>query len=87
LIRAGCYGRADAADTCTLRHMPIYEYEREDGTRFDVRQSFSDDALETDPDTGQKIHRVISTPSVIYRNTVNTFTSYRSMPKTKKNAT
>ena len=64
--------------------MPIYEYEREDGTRFEVRQSFSDDPLETDPETGQTVRRVLSSPSVIYNNTVNQFTSYRSRPKVKK---
>jgi putative FmdB family regulatory protein len=63
--------------------MPMYEYEREDGTRFEIRQSMSDDALETDPETGQKVRRVISTPSIMYRHTVNTFTSYRSKPKDK----
>jgi putative FmdB family regulatory protein len=64
--------------------MPIYEYEREDGERIEVRQAFSDEPLEQDPETGQKVHRVISTPSIIYRNTVNHFTSYRSQPKSKK---
>jgi putative FmdB family regulatory protein len=64
--------------------MPIYEYEREDGTRFEIRQDFSDDALETDPETGQKVRRVISTPRTIYKDTVAHFTSYRSQPKDKK---
>ena len=64
--------------------MPIYEYEREDGTRVEIRQDFSAAPLETDPDTGQGVRRVMSTPSIIYKNTVNHFTSYRSAPKTKK---
>jgi predicted nucleic acid-binding Zn ribbon protein len=64
--------------------MPIYEYERDDGTRIEIRQDFSAEALETDPETGQKIRRVLSTPSIIYKNTVNHFTSYRSAPKVKK---
>jgi putative FmdB family regulatory protein len=64
--------------------MPIYEYEREDGTRFEFRQAFSDDALETDPETGQKIRRVISSPRIIYKDTVGHFTSYVSRPKDKK---
>lgn len=64
--------------------MPIYEYEREDGTRFEIRQDFSDDALETDPETGQRVRRVISTPRTIYKDTVAHFTSYRSQPKDKK---
>ena len=64
--------------------MPTYEYEREDGTRFEVQQSMADDALETDPETGQKVRRVFGAPNVGYRYTVNTFTSYRSQPKDKK---
>jgi putative FmdB family regulatory protein len=64
--------------------MPIYEYEREDGTRVEIRQSFADDPLKTDPESGQKVRRVISAPSIIYRDTVNHFTSYRSQPKGKK---
>ena len=64
--------------------MPTYEYEREDGTRFEIHQSFADDALATDPETGQKVKRVYSTPQVIYKDTVAHFTSYRSRPKDKK---
>ena len=64
--------------------MPIYEYEREDGTRFEVRQDFSEDALETDPETGKKVRRVISSPRIIYKDTVARFTSYVSRPKDKK---
>jgi putative FmdB family regulatory protein len=64
--------------------MPIYEYEREDGTRFEIRQEFTADALETDPETGQKIRRIISSPRIIYKDTVNHFTSYTSRPKDKK---
>ena len=40
--------------------MPIYEYEREDGTRFDHIQSIKDDPLKKCPDTGQKVKRMIS---------------------------
>jgi predicted nucleic acid-binding Zn ribbon protein len=64
--------------------MPIYEYEREDGTRIEVRQAFADDPLETDPDTGQKVRRVIGSPSITRRDTGGYFTSYRTPPKTKK---
>ncbi len=32
--------------------MPIYEYRRPDGSTFEIVQSFSDDALTHDPDTG-----------------------------------
>lgn len=40
--------------------MPIYEYEREDGTIFEVMQKISEDALEACPDTGQRVRRIIS---------------------------
>ncbi len=39
--------------------MPTYVYRREDGTTFEVFQRISDDALETDPETGQPVQRVI----------------------------
>ncbi|HEX8299499.1 MAG TPA: zinc ribbon domain-containing protein [Rubricoccaceae bacterium] len=40
--------------------MPTYSYRREDGTIFDVFQRITDDALTTDPETGQPVVRVIS---------------------------
>ena len=43
--------------------MPTYEYEREDGTRFEVQQSISEDALKKCPTTGQKVIRLISSTS------------------------
>ena len=39
--------------------MPTYVYRREDGTTFEVFQRISDDALTTDPETGQAVERVI----------------------------
>ena len=39
--------------------MPTYVYRREDGTTFELFQRISDDALTTDPETGQKVERVI----------------------------
>jgi putative FmdB family regulatory protein len=64
--------------------MPIYEYEREDGSRFEIRQDFAADAMETDPETGQKVRRVISSPRIIYKDTVGHFTSYRRQTTAKK---
>ena len=61
--------------------MPIYVYEREDGERIEVRQDFSDAALETDPETGQKVRRVFSAPGSITG--LGGF-AYRSRPKEKK---
>src|SRR5262245_9106174 len=47
--------------------MPVYSYRREDGTLFDVRQSFSDEPLTVDPNTGQKVVRVVHNAGVIFK--------------------
>ncbi len=47
--------------------MPLYEYERADGTRFDVIQAISERALARCPDTGQPVRRVLSAPAVVFR--------------------
>jgi putative FmdB family regulatory protein len=47
--------------------MPIYEYRRPDGTTFELQQSFSEDALETDPDTGVPVERVLHAPAVHFK--------------------
>jgi putative FmdB family regulatory protein len=64
--------------------MPIYEYERADGERIEVRQAFADAPLETDPETGQNVRRLISAPGVIYRGSGFCGVSYRSGPRDKK---
>jgi len=40
--------------------MPTYTYRREDGTTFEVRQKITEDPLETCPDTGQDVERIIT---------------------------
>jgi len=40
--------------------MPIYIYRRKDGTEFEKYQSMNDQPLETCPDTGQTVKRVIT---------------------------
>jgi predicted nucleic acid-binding Zn ribbon protein len=47
--------------------MPIYEYRRPDGTTFDIQQSFSDEPLETDPETGVPVERVLHPPAVHFK--------------------
>src|SRR5256714_12588726 len=47
--------------------MPIYEYRRGDGTTFEVLQSFSDEALTKDPETGQPVQRVLHAPAVHFK--------------------
>src|SRR5271154_387504 len=47
--------------------MPIYEYRRPDGTTFEIQQSFSDEPLTADPDTGVPVERVLHAPAVHFK--------------------
>ena len=47
--------------------MPIYEYRRPDGTTFELQQSFSDDTLTVDPETGVPVERVLHAPAVHFK--------------------
>jgi putative FmdB family regulatory protein len=47
--------------------MPIYEYRRPDGSTFELVQSFSDDALTKDPETGDPVERVLHAPAVHFK--------------------
>jgi len=47
--------------------MPIYEYRRPDGTTFELQQSFSEDALKVDPETGVPVERVLHAPAVHFK--------------------
>src|SRR5271170_1007864 len=47
--------------------MPIYEYRRPDGTTFEIQQSFSDETLTHDPDTGVAVQRVLHAPAVHFK--------------------
>ena len=47
--------------------MPEYIYRREDGTTFTLKQKFSDDTLTIDPETGQKVFRVVQPTSIIFK--------------------
>jgi putative FmdB family regulatory protein len=47
--------------------MPTYEYRRPDGTTFEVQQSFSEDSLTEDPETGVPIQRVLHAPAVHFK--------------------
>lgn len=40
--------------------MPTYDYRREDGTTFEMWQNINDDPIETCPETGQQVKRLIS---------------------------
>src|SRR3954454_23195585 len=47
--------------------MPIYEYRRPDGTTFEIQQSFSDEPLTKDPETGVPVERVLHPPAVHFK--------------------
>ena len=47
--------------------MPLYTYRREDGTTFDIKQSFSDAALTVDPQTGQHVVRVVHAAGIVFK--------------------
>jgi putative FmdB family regulatory protein len=47
--------------------MPIYEYRRPDGTTFEIQQSFSEDPLTHDPDSGVEVQRVLHAPAVHFK--------------------
>lgn len=47
--------------------MPIYVYERPDGSRFEIRQGFNDLALTADPETGVSVRRILQPAPVIFK--------------------
>jgi predicted nucleic acid-binding Zn ribbon protein len=47
--------------------VPVYEYRRPDGSTFEVMQSFSDDPLTHDPETGVPVERVLHAPWVHFK--------------------
>ena len=47
--------------------MPIYEYRRPDGTTFEIQQTFAEEALKVDPDTGVPVERVLHPPAVHFK--------------------
>ena len=47
--------------------MPIYEYRRPDGSTFELMQSFADDPLTHDPETGVEVQRVLHAPAVHFK--------------------
>lgn len=47
--------------------MPIYVYERPDGSRFEIRQGFNDESLTADPETGVPVRRVLQPAPVIFK--------------------
>jgi putative FmdB family regulatory protein len=66
--------------------MPIYEYRRPDGTTFEVQQSFSDDSLTTDPETGVPVVRVLHAPAVHFKGKGFYNTDYGTRKRQRENA-
>ena len=67
--------------------MPTYEYKREDGTTFEIKQSINDDALEKCPETGQKVKRIISGGGgVVYKGDGWYVTDYNDGDRQEKRA-
>lgn len=66
--------------------MPIYEYRRPDGTTFEVQQSFSDDSLTTDPESGVPVVRVLHAPAVHFKGKGFYNTDYGTRKRQRENA-
>ncbi|HEY5045844.1 MAG TPA: zinc ribbon domain-containing protein [Solirubrobacteraceae bacterium] len=66
--------------------MPIYEYRRPDGTTFEIQQSFSDETLTHDPDTGVKVERVLHAPAVHFKGKGFYNTDYGTRNRQRENA-
>jgi len=47
--------------------MPTYEYRRPDGSTFEIQQTFSDEALTVDPETGVPVQRVLHPPALHFK--------------------
>jgi len=47
--------------------MPLYEYERPDGTTFEVFQAISDQPLTHDPQSGVPVKKVLHAPAVHFK--------------------
>lgn len=67
--------------------MPTYEYKREDGSTFEIKQSINDDALDICPETGQKVKRIISGGGgVVYKGDGWYVTDYKDGDRKEKRA-
>jgi len=66
--------------------MPIYEYRRPDGSTFEVMQSFSEESLKKDPETGVKVQRVFHAPAVHFKGKGFYNTDYGTRNRQKETA-
>lgn len=65
--------------------MPVYTYRREDGSMFEMRQRFLDEPLTVDPETGQKVVRVVQVPGIIFKGSGFYVNDSRNASKTSLN--
>src|SRR6266550_640098 len=66
--------------------MPIYEYRRPDGTTFEIQQSFSDEPLGVDPESGVPVERVLHPPAVHFKGKGFYSTDYGSRKRQRETA-
>jgi putative FmdB family regulatory protein len=66
--------------------MPIYEYRRPDGSTFEIVQSFSEDSLTHDPDTGVPVQRVLHAPALHFKGKGFYNTDYGTRKRQRENA-
>jgi putative FmdB family regulatory protein len=66
--------------------MPIYEYKRPDGSTFEIVQSFSDDPLTRDPESGVPVQRVLHPPAVHFKGTGFYHTDYGTRKRQRESA-
>lgn len=64
--------------------MPTYEYEcRPNGHRFEVKQSFSDDPIETCQVCGEPVRKVFSAAGIVFKGSGYYVTDTRPKPKSE----
>ncbi|HSZ69571.1 MAG TPA: zinc ribbon domain-containing protein [Solirubrobacteraceae bacterium] len=66
--------------------MPIYEYRRPDGSTFEVMQSFAEDPLTHDPESGVAVSRVLHAPAVHFKGKGFYNTDYGTRKRQRENA-
>ncbi len=66
--------------------MPLYTYRREDGSIFEIRQPFSDEALAVCPDTGQQVTRLVQAAGIIFKGSGFYVNDSKKSANGKKNA-
>ncbi|MGI8855539.1 MAG: FmdB family zinc ribbon protein [Thermomicrobiales bacterium] len=67
--------------------MPIYVYERPDGSRFELRQGFNDNALTEEPETGVAVRRIMQPAPVIFKGSGWYKTDSRTTPSNSASET